>query len=273
MQEFDFFFLDEDYVFGNDKLDMFKKNPELISAPITDYSLLLGGSCFGRKVYISEEKEEKYLGEWWTSSIGRNLISVKTVSSYGILNASVCQQRNISARPAISYSKIKNFVTSQKKRSDGILEIEFGEYPQYVIDDKNLEGELERLWNKGNNLPELKFTGKAYSFDGTDLGETTIGFNLEQYLEVSYKGNKYLRFTVGNNGNISKLSNGKTYYKDDVCWIKVEPIKWLVDEKENIVLSKNLLCAGVQYCNAIRNIGFLGSDIKQYMDDFFCKVI
>ena len=273
MQEFDFFFLDEDYVFGNDKLDIFKKNPELISAPITDYSLLLGGSCFGRKVYISEEKEEKYLGEWWTSTFTRNSIAIRTVSSYGILNASEYQQRNISARPVISYSKIKNFVTSQKKRCDGILEIEFGEYPQYIVNDKNLERELERLWNNGDTLPELKFTDKAYSFDGTDLTETEFGFNLEQYLEVLYKGNKYVRFTVGDNGNVSILSNEKTYYKNDVCWLKVEPIKWLVDRSSDLAISKNLLFSSVQYCNDISDIGFLSSDIKNYMDTYFCKEI
>ena len=81
MLDFDFLFLDEDYVFGSDKLDIFKKNIELVSAPITDYSLLLGGSNYGRDIYFPEENKFLYVGEWWTSTFTRNSIAIRTVSS------------------------------------------------------------------------------------------------------------------------------------------------------------------------------------------------
>ena len=103
----DFFFLNAEKMHGKYFLDIFSEKPETILAPITDYSLLLGGSCFGRKVYFSEESKHLAVGEWWTSTYGSGYTTRRTINYYGRLDVSICKARYVGARPAISYSKIK----------------------------------------------------------------------------------------------------------------------------------------------------------------------
>ena len=145
----DFFFLSEEQLFGIDKLDIFKKKPALAQASITDYAILLGGSSFnkikGRKIYYKVVQNGSF-GEYWTSTYHVDW-DFGTVNVFGILDSSSCYNRYPGARPAIKYSQIKNLVNSKNITSDGILEVEFGEYPQFVVDDEELEDELEKFYD------------------------------------------------------------------------------------------------------------------------------
>ena len=272
----DFFFLSDTQLGGYDQLEIFKLNPDFIKAPITDYALLLGGISSSnyspRKKNFKEEKKTYFTGYYWTSRYQAGPANF-TIDYNGYYESFNRYNRYPGARPVIKYSQIKHLVTSSKRRKDRILEVEFGEYPQFVVDDIALVRKLERLWNKGNNLPELKFTGKAYSYDTTETDDIDAKFNIGQYLEVMYDGQKYVRFTVESNGANNFLSNGSKYEIGEACWLKVEPIKWLVDESADIALSKNILFAGIQYMNDRKKYEFLDSDIKQYMDEYFCKEI
>ena len=57
-------------------------------------------------------------------------------------------------------------------------------------------------------------------------------------------------------------------------WVSVEPIKWMIDEKEDIALSKKIIFSGVQF-NRISNyrVDFNKTDIKEFMDKYFSKDI
>jgi hypothetical protein len=46
----DFFFLDNEQIFINNKSSIFRKNPEIIIAPVTDYSILLGLDLVERNI-------------------------------------------------------------------------------------------------------------------------------------------------------------------------------------------------------------------------------
>jgi len=274
MLDFDFLTI-EQVLGGKQALPIFKMHPELINAPITDYAILLGGIPSYGKMRFNEEDKDYRTGSYWTSSYRISTIRIISTIDYTAReDFSYCYKRGTGARPIVKYSKIKDFVKSKKIRKDGCLEVEYGEYPQFVVEDLKLVMELERLWNNGDNLPELKFTDKAYSYDTTESDDVDEKFYLGQYLEVEYSGNKYVRFTVGYNGSSRELSNNKIYFKDSVCWLKVEPIKWLIDKSSDIAISKNVLFAGVQYCyNPNILDDFKNTDIKKYMDDYFCKEI
>ena len=145
----DFFFLSEEQLFGTDKLDFFYKSSELVRAPITDYAILLGGSShsfvkgLARKINPNQVPNGLF-GLYWTSTYQGDCY-IATVNAFGMLDSLHCYDRISGARPAIKYSQIKNLVKSKNITSDGILEVEFGEYPQYVVDDERLEGELEKI--------------------------------------------------------------------------------------------------------------------------------
>ena len=65
--------------------------------------------------------------------------------------------------------------------------------------------------------------------------------------EQMYNGKKYIRFIGNSNSNGEILSNGEFVEIDKPYWILVEPIKWLVDEINDIALSKKIIFSGVQF--------------------------
>ena len=83
--------------------------------------------------------------------------------------------------------------------------------------------------------------------------------NIDEY---EYKGKRYVKMFSYKIKmyNVRKLSNKKIYKPTDIVWIEVEPVKWLVDEKNGIMLSEKLLFSGVRFF-----------DIKMYMDKYFSK--
>ncbi len=87
-------------------------------------------------------------------------------------------------------------------------------------------------------------------------------------------GEKYIRFVGDSNCNGKVLSDGRIIKESEVYWVRVEPIKWLVDEKANIALAKKILFSGVQFKHNKYYIGdFNKTIIKQFMDKYFSQEI
>ena len=162
-------------------------------------------------------------------------------------------------RPKTSYSSINNkskIVKTTNEVNEGILddrlkkryfEIEFGEYPQFIISN-DIAKELEDLFSKN----ELDITGKNYI--------SSIGDNSECYIEYIYKGKKYIRVVAKNKEYNGNISNGEKYEVGKTYWLEVSPIIWYVDN--DYVLSKYVLFSGVPYN---KNYG--------YFEDYFAKDI
>lgn len=161
------------------------------------------------------------------------------------------------------------------RNKDGIIEFEYGEYPQKVA-PKNLQVVLEQAYH--NSFTTLKPTGKTYTTDSKKYNDYEAKFQAQQFQEYSYTdGKKYVRVKANSwfDGSKFKLSNGEEYKDGDYVWVEVQPIKWLVvDENKNIALSERLLFAGVQFKNKRNYKGdFSKTDIKKFMDDCFSKDI
>ncbi len=163
-------------------------------------------------------------------------------------------------RPVISLSKIyENEEELRKVLESDIDIVEYGEYPQSVVDE-NLEKKLEELYQK----VKLKRTKKSYT--------SMLNEEKEKYQEYIYQNNKYIRVKEASMYweecefiNRRKAIRGKTY------WLKVEPIKWLIDKNASIALSKNLLtCMPFSYKN---DDDYEKSDIKVFLEDYFIKEI
>ena len=143
--------------------------------------------------------------------------------------------------------------------SDEIIEVEYGWYPQTVL---NFEDSL--LLEEELKLGNLKTTGKTYTTDSTFYFNRWSGFTSAEYIEYAYEGNKYVRFIANENSEGGALSDGRKIKKGEAYWVKVEPIVWLVDKDADIALSKKLLFSGMQYSNNQKfNDTFKKSDIKK----------
>ena len=261
-----FTFLTDEQIFGNNQLDIISRYGT--KCAITDFSILLGGYV-SSDYYTSEGNTRKdRTGWWWTkSSDGDN--DARVVGILGTRSCSDVDLRYGGARPALPYSSIQSISSNGVRGANGIKEIEYGEYPQTIVDE-NYSRELERAYNNRS----LRTTGKNYTTDSVRYQDTDTSFRARTHTEYEYNGSKYIRFVGDSNCDGEVLSDGRTIKTGQAYWVRVEPITWLVDERANIALSKKLIFSGVQFKNRRDYKGdFDRTDIKQFMDNYFSKEI
>ena len=267
-----FTLLEIEQIFGNNKLignkqlDIFKKYGT--KCAITDFSILLGGYVSG-DYYTSEGNSRKdRTGWWWTKSSDENndacVVDIDGNRSwYKVFN------RNGGARPALSYSSISQVSSNGVRERNGILEVEYGEYPQTIVSE-DFARTLERAYSNRT----INQTGKKYTTDSVSYQDYYTPFRARTHIEYEYNGRKYIRFVGDTNCSGNVLSDGRTIQDGSPYWIEVKPIKWLVDKKTNIALSKKLIFSGLQFDRKNDYKGdFDKTDIKQFMDKYFSKDI
>ena len=86
---------------------------------------------------------------------------------------------------------------------------------------------------------------------------------------------RYVRVEANSDfgGNAFTLSNGEQYRDGDNVWVEVSPVKWLVDEREKVMLTDKLIFSGVQF-NHTRDYhtkDFDKTDIKTFMDRYLSR--
>ena len=261
-----FTLLTDEQIFGNNQLDIISRYGT--KCAITDFSILLGGYV-SSNYYTSEGNTRKdRTGWWWTkSSDGDN--DALVVDEDGIRDWLRVSKRRGGARPALPYSSIQSISSNGVRGANGIKEIEYGEYPQTIVDE-SYSRELERAYNNRS----LRTTGKNYTTDSVRYQDTDTSFRARTYTEYEYNGSKYIRFVGDSNGDGEVLSDGRIIEAGQAYWVRVEPITWLVDERANIALSKKLIFSGLQFKNRRDYKGdFDRTDIKQFMDNYFSKEI
>ena len=275
-----FTFLNVDQVYEKEIKILRKRG---IYGPATDFCISL--SCrydylrpYEHSVLKYKESDllEDRTGSYWLSDTDRD------GTSYVVYNegpheeeAIDSDERYIGARPVTSYSSICNVCSNKVRTKDGILEVEYGEYPQKAA-SKKLQFVLENAYK--NNDSSITKTGKRYTVDKTFYQYSEDSFKakfIDEYLFDN--GKKYVRLKAqfySNGIHYNMLSNEEDYATDDYVWIEVQPIKWLIDEKKDIALSERILFAGVQFNHEYHyQRDFSSSDIKKYMDTYFSKDI
>jgi len=260
----DFTFLTKDQV---DNLDMFKNYGT--QAAITDFSILLGGCVDDDNTINDSVKLEDRTGWYWTKSKNGNYIC--TVASDGTFFNDDNDARNTGARPTINYSIIKHNISNTVRGVDGVLRVEYGEYPQKAVDE-NMQEKLENAFI----YRLLRRTGKTYTTDSQKYDDYSSKFKPQTLKEYEYEGKKYVRVIVNSyfDGNEFQLSTACEYMDGDYVWVEVSPITWLVDEKNDIAVSEKILFAGVQFNHDNDYNGiFKNTDIKKYLDNYFSKEI
>lgn len=266
-----FTFLTEEQCFGSNQLDVIKKRGT--KAAISDFSILLGGYVSDSYYANGGSSLKDRTGWYWTKTDdGDN--DARVVGYDGFSLYSYVNLRYGGSRPALPFSLISEIPTNgvSRRASDGVLEIEYGYYPQQAA-SKNLQIELERAF-VGRSLVN---TGNSYTTDSRKYDDYYDGFKAQNHIEYEYRGKRYVRIIANScyDGREFTLSNGGNYRDGDSVWVEIQPIKWLVDEKDRIMITENLVFAGVQF-NKERNYhtkNFDKTDIKKFMDNCFSKDI
>ena len=179
-------------------------------------------------------------------SEGNRTTEVYEVSGSGrLFSLGYINLRNrLAIRPVLSYDTLPS---DALKNEEGLLEVEYGEYPQNVV-DASLEHELD--WAFQSN--KMVKTGKTYTTDSR-MRCSERKFRPLKYVEYMYNGKRYIRIKEeyekyqGDHMYSVLLSNHNTYFQSRYIWIEVSPIKWLVDDKLKILISKNALLGGLRF--------------------------
>lgn len=121
--------------------------------------------------------------------------------------------------------------------------LKVGEYPQYVV-GKIMDKKLDELQKSG----DLKKTGKSYTL-GNNIyhygNSVSKDLNPQVCEEYEYDGKKYVKVKQCNKTfNYSRKLRDMGYGAED-AWMEVTPVSWIVDKKNNILISKNILLSGI----------------------------
>lgn len=272
MNNQDLTLLSEGQIWGNDK----ESQLEVIrmygtKAAISDLCVLTGSHlCVNTDYNIDEDSSLKGRTGWfWTRSVDNDNY-VRAVNIRGSMHIISKQARLGAVRPALQSSVIFSQISPNRVRGyNGTEEVEYGEYPQYAADSR-MQSILESAYTRGMNK-----TGRSYTFDSVKFDDYDTGFNSITYEEYEYQGKKYIRiranFSFGRNK--FKLSNGIEYRDGDYVWVEVSPVKWLIDDRTGILISKIGLVSGIRFLDRKHNYkdDFSRTEMKEYLDRYMLR--
>lgn len=249
-------------------------------AEATDFARLLGNSV--EKIYNYIDNEHKItatyatssyesspykftynlsLGDYLIDDYGYDIYQEDPIVIEGEQNFSVDKTSNyFGIRPVIKFENILDIPTNGTlltRAKDGLIQVEYGFYPQDLASQEN-QKILEKKYKEGQ-LQEVKnehyTTNSINSFQETKKEEDI--FIPEENKVYIYNGEKYVRISTKNASQDMAIygekaipySNGMRYYsrKDVYVWVKVEPVKWIVDEENKEMIAEKVLVSGIYY--------------------------
>ena len=265
----DFTFLTIEQIFGSYPIDVIKKRGT--RAAITDFSVILGGFVYDYEHVNGDTSLEGRTGLYWTTAAEDGNLLV--VDYHGNCAYRLVYSRYGGARPALPFSSIGSIPTngeSGKKARDGVLEVEYGYYPQQAV-PRDMQERLEQAYRSSS----ISKTWNSYTTDSVACDDYDTAFQPQTHQEYEYNGKRYVRVEVNSffEGGAFILSNGEQYRNGDNVWVEVEPVKWLVDERERMMITEKIIFAGVQF-NKEGNYhtkDFDRTDIKTFMDRYLSR--
>lgn len=213
---------------------------------------------------------------YWTKSIktyDHDITRDRTYVIGGIRNCRIRLSNEYETLPAIrpilKSSKIFKEVQKNKiMRSDGVFEVDFGEYPQDDVTKEEIGNILEGKYNMGT----INKTGKTYtlprklkSYIEHEYSRTFVKDECEEYY---YMGEKYVRLAKE-----FILSKKIEYTNVDYIWLKVKPIRWIIDEELNQLISKFSLLSGITFNPYNHDVVYKDSSIYIYLSNHMIKDI
>ena len=261
--------LSEGQIWGNSsepQLEVLKKYGT--KAAITDLCVLTGSYLIEDTDFnIDEDSSLKGRTGWFWTRSDDDDNDVCGVNLNGNRFLRYRYLRNGAVRPALQSSVIFSQISTNRVRGyNRTEEVEYGEYPQYAADSR-MQSILESEYNRGMNK-----TGRSYTFDSVKYDDYDTGFKPVAYKEYEYQGKKYIRIRANSDfeGGKFKLSNGVEYRDGDYVWVEVSPVKWLIDDRTGILISKMGLVSGIRFLDKRTNYkgDFSRTEMKEYLDRY-----
>ena len=262
--------LSDDQIWGESQLEVIRKYGT--KAAVTDLCVLTGSYLFNTDYNIDEDRTlTGRTSRFWTRSNDGNT-DVCAVDKSGDKYSIDRDERNGAIRPVLQSSAIFSQISPNRvKGYNGTEEVVYGEYPQNVVNER-MQNILESEYKRRMNI-----TGRSYTFDCIEPRKNSdcyLGFRPITYYEYEYQGKKYIRVAANFlYDNPCKLSNGVKYGNGDYVWVEVSPVKWLIDDRTGILISKKGLVSGIRFLDG--GIDYKGdfdrTEMKKYLDEYMFR--
>ena len=254
-----------------EQLDVLKKYGA--KAAVTDLCILTGSYSIKSLRYTTDENSNSLkarIGRYWTKSNTANNDVCLIFDGYAKTHITG-DAREFAIRPIIQSNVLfSKLYQNSIKGYNNTFEIEFGEYPQWAV-SLEMQCLLEKIYETG----KLNKTGRSYTFDSAKLYDPKVKFKPITYDEYEYQGKKYIRVIA--NSYFSeyecKLSNESPYKNGDCVWVEVSPVRWLVDEKTQTLISKYGLLSGIRFLDKDHeyNGDFSKTEMYEYLNKYMIK--
>lgn len=262
----EFTLLSDEQTFGPNRIKVIKKLRS--KCAISDFAILLGGYVT-KHYHVKDDTSLKGRTGCWYLSSPSDDGNVRAANVEGDRDWVYAYERGGSVRPVLPFSNISDISNDVVRGKSGLLEITYGEYPQYVV-PSSLGKALDDEFSSGR----LRKTGKTYTTDSRQSNAYLESFSPTCHEEFEYNGKKYVRVKSNCHEKGSELSNGIIVYPGDYVWVEVSPIVWYVDKKAKMLVSKILLAAGIRYCNKSQYEGdFKTTEMYMFLNEYFAKDI
>ena len=156
--------------------------------------------------------------------------------------------RKCGIRLAMDFSSIgelqKNKGSVVEKNKEGLFEVEYGYYPQTILSQEKKEEIEEKL--KSNVLKKTKGSYSTY-----EDGRNTVEVEGKKHFEYQdTDGRRYVRVNLKDwvwfNGDTPLVRDeNRNFY--DYLWFEVEPVKWLLDKENKMMVTDKIILGGVIY--------------------------
>ena len=244
-------------------LEVFKNRD--VKIYLTDYAILTGAH---HHVLGEEDDLLHRTGSYWLQDMDKSCL-VSTINYLGYANSACSDDRYLAIRPVILPSEeTLKLIEHKKLNENGIYEVAFGEYPQKTVDNYKV-ATLERMLKTG----KMRETGKTYTFDGHTYDDASMGFSPISLKEYMYDNKKYVRMDMIPyfDDRYFSLSNEQFYRRSGYTWLEVTPLKWLVDEKTGLLISKYGLVSGVCFHKPNEIVPFEKTGMYHYLNTYMVK--
>ncbi len=262
----EFTLLSEEEIFGSRKIDVIERLGG--KCAITDFAILLGASV-SDEYHVFDDSSLRGRTGWWYLSSSDGSGDVCAVLKTGDRDWTFADMRSGAVRPVLPFSNLSDILQNVVRGRSGFLEVEYGEYPQYAVDE-SLGKTLDSEYSAGR----LKRTGKTYTTDSRRWNANLERFSPVEHEEFEYNGKRYVRVKSNCYEGGYKLSNGVNVMPNDIVWLEVSPITWYVDESSRMLVSKTLLAGGIRFCNDVQYRGdFKTTEMYKFLNEYFAKDI
>lgn len=233
-------------------LEIFKNSNA--KASITDFAILLGGYVSNDSYTIEGYNLMNRAGYYWTQNTNNNEYAY-VIDSNGAEDWINTNSRDCGGRPVIPLSQISKIASNKTVDQDGNVEIDCFYYPGKVAPVAH-QIYLESLYQHNYLLTKDNY----YTTDSKKYNDYNSHFSATSYNEYEHDGKRYIRVKANSCFDRFTLSNRETYHNNNFVWVEVNPLKWIIDEKTGIAISKNIIFAGVSFL-----------DINKFMNEYLAK--